>query len=145
MNERHPITDLMGETMAKIKDIIDVDTIVGEPIVTQDGTTVIPVSKITVGFASGGSDFATKNAHQDAPLSFGGGGGAGVSVSPICFVVVSPMMGTQILNVNSYANSAVDRLVEMIPGAINKVASFVEGRKSKIEPEEMQQKDDIDE
>lgn len=142
MNERHPITDLMGQTMAKIKEIIDVDTIVGEPIVTPDGTTVIPVSKITVGFASGGSDFVPKNARQDAPLAFGGGGGAGVSVSPVCFVVISPMMGTQILNVNSYSSSTVDRLVEMIPGAINKVASFVEGRKSKVDPEEMHDNDE---
>lgn len=144
MNE-HPITDLMGQTMARIKEIIDVDTIVGEPIVTPDGTTVIPVSKVAVGFGSGGSDFVPKNARQDAPLAFGGGGGGGVTVSPVCFVVISPIMGTQVLNVNASANSTVDRLVEMIPGAINKVASFVEGRKSKIDPDKMEDWDETDE
>ena len=73
----HPISNLMTETMAKIKEMVDVNTIIGTPITTPDGTTVIPVSKVTFGFASGGSDFAPKHMPSGAPLAFGGGGGAG--------------------------------------------------------------------
>ena len=84
----HPISNLMSETMSKIKEMVDVNTIIGTPITTADGTTVIPVSKVTFGFASGGSDFAPKHMPQNAPLAFGGGGGAGVTVSPVCFLII---------------------------------------------------------
>ncbi len=131
MNE-HPISNLMTETMAKIKEMVDVDTIIGTPITTADGTTVIPVSKVTFGFASGGSDFMPKhNGPAQAPLAFGGGGGAGVTVSPVCFLIISRDGSANILGINAQAATTVDRLVEMIPGAINKVSSFVEGYKGK--------------
>ena len=119
----HPISNLMTETMAKIKEMVDVNTIIGTPITTADGTTVIPVSKVTFGFASGGSDFAPKHMPQGAPLAFGGGGGAGVTVSPVCFLIIGTDGSANILGV-----------VEMIPGAINKVSSFVEGYKGKAGP-----------
>ena len=131
MNE-HPISNLMTETMSKIKEMVDVNTIIGTPITTADGTTVIPVSKVTFGFASGGSDFAPK--HMNAPLAFGGGGGAGVTVSPVCFLIIGRDGSANILGVNAQASTTVDRLVEMIPGAINKVSSFMEGYKGKAEP-----------
>ena len=111
----HPIGNLMTETMAKIKEMVDVNTIIGSPITAADGTTVIPVSRVSFGFGAGGSDFASKHAQAGAPMAFGGGGGAGVTVSPVCFLI------------NAQADSTVDRLVEMIPGAINRVSSFVEG------------------
>lgn len=133
MNE-HPISNLMTETMAKIKEMVDVDTIIGTPITTADGTTVIPVSKVTFGFASGGSDFASKHTQPGAPLAFGGGGGAGVTVSPVCFLIISCDGSANILGINAQAATTVDRLVEMIPGAINKVSSFVEGYKGKANP-----------
>lgn len=135
MNQ-HPISDLMTETMSKIKEMVDVNTIVGTPITTQDGTTVIPVSKVTFGFASGGSEFSTKKQEAGAPLAFGGGGGAGVTVSPVCFLLISPTEGTQILGVNAQANTTVDRLVEMIPGAINKISSFIDGRHAAVDEQE---------
>lgn len=127
----HPISSLMTETMAKIKEMVDVNTIIGTPITTADGTTVIPVSKVTFGFASGGSDFAPKHTAQNAPLAFGGGGGAGVTVSPVCFLILSSDGSANILGVNAQASTTVDRLVEMIPGAINRVSSFMEGRHGK--------------
>lgn len=133
MNE-HPISNLMTETMAKIKEMVDVDTIIGTPITTADGTTVIPVSKVTFGFASGGSDFASKHTQPGAPLAFGGGGGAGVTVSPVCFLIISRDGSANILGINAQAATTVDRLVEMIPSAINKVSSFVEGYKGKANP-----------
>lgn len=130
----HPISNLMTETMAKIKEMVDVNTIIGTPITTPDGTTVIPVSKVTFGFASGGSDFAPKHLPSGGSLAFGGGGGAGVTVSPVCFLIIAPDGSANILGVNAQASTTVDRLVEMIPGAINKVSSFVEGYKGKAQP-----------
>ena len=90
-----------------------------------DGTTVIPVSKVSFGFGTGGTDFASKHAQPGAPLAFGGG--AGVTVSPVCFLIITKDGGASILGINAQADSTVDRLVEMIPGAINRVSSFVEG------------------
>ena len=134
----HPISSLMAETMAKIKEMVDVNTIIGTPITTADGTTVIPVSKVSFGFGSGGSDFAPKHASPNSPLAFGGGGGAGVTVSPVCFLIISRDGSANLLGINAQASTTVDRLVEMIPGAINKVSSFVEGYKGKAEPKTAQ-------
>ena len=133
MSEHHPISDLMTETMSKIKEMVDVNTIIGNPIVAADGTTVIPVSKVSFGFGAGGSDFASKHAGPNAPLAFGGGGGAGVTVSPVCFLIITKDGSANILGINAQASDTVDRLVEMIPGAINKVSNFVSGFKGKTE------------
>lgn len=131
----HPISNLMSETMSKIKEMVDVNTIIGTPITTADGTTVIPVSKVTFGFGSGGSDFMPKHAAAgQSPLAFGGGDGAGVTVSPVCFLIISRDGGASILGVNAQASTTIDRLVEMIPGALNKVSSFMEGYKGKAAP-----------
>ena len=123
----HPIGNLMTETMAKIKEMVAVNTIIGSPITAADGTTVIPVSRVSFGFGAGGSDFASKHAQAGAPMAFGGGGGAGVTVSPVCFLIITKDGSASILGINAQADSTVDRLVEMIPGAINRVSSFVEG------------------
>ena len=87
MEEKHQIGEIMGITMEKIKEMIDVNTTVGDPIRTPDGITIIPVSKVSVGFASGGSDFVSKN--QTGKNPFGGGGGAGVNIAPVAFLVVN--------------------------------------------------------
>ena len=123
MSEHHPISDLMTETMSKIKEMVDVNTIIGNPIVAADGTTVIPVSKVSFGFGAGGSEFASKHAAS----------GAGVTVSPVCFLVIGKDGSANILGINAQASDTVDRLVEMIPGAINKVSNFVSGFKGKTE------------
>ena len=81
----HPIGNLMDTTMNKIKEMIDVNTIVGEPITSPDGTLIIPVSKVSYGFASGGSDLPTKKENKDC---FGGGSGAGVTIQPVEFLTV---------------------------------------------------------
>lgn len=133
MSEHHPISDLMTETMSKIKEMVDVNTIIGNPIVAADGTTVIPVSKVSFGFGAGGSEFASKYAASGSPLAFGGGSGAGVTVSPVCFLVIGRDGSANILGINAQASDTVDRLVEMIPGAINKVSNFVSGFKGKTE------------
>lgn len=133
MSEHHPISDLMTETMSKIKEMVDVNTIIGSPIVAADGTTVIPVSKVSFGFGAGGSEFSSKHAASGSPLAFGGGSGAGVTVSPVCFLVIGKDGSANILGINAQASDTVDRLVEMIPGAINKVSNFVSGFKGKTE------------
>lgn len=126
----HPIQNLMAETMEKIKSMVDVNTIIGAPIHTPDGTTIIPVSKVTFGFGAGGSDFQSRHAKESAPLCFGGGGGAGVTVSPVCFLVVGSDGDARILPLNAQAETTADRLVEMIPGAVSKVSSFMESRRA---------------
>lgn len=145
MNEHHPIQDLMGGTMEKIKSMLDVDSVVGTPITTPDGTTVIPVSRVTFGFGSGGSDFGSRHAKENTPLCFGGGGAAGVSVTPVCFLVISPTEGTHVLGINAQAVNTADRLVEMIPSAVGKVSSFFAKRmaeEDEQEQTEMQQNKD---
>lgn len=129
MNE-HPIQNLMAETMEKIKTMVDVNTIIGTPIHTPEGTTIIPVSKVSFGFGAGGSDFHSRAAKENAPLCFGGGGGAGVTVSPVCFLVVDSAGDARILPLNAQAETTADRLVEMIPTAVSKVSSFMEGRRA---------------
>lgn len=138
----HPIQNLMAETMEKIKSMVDVNTIIGSPIHTPDGTTIIPVSKVTFGFGAGGSDFQSRNAKDSAPLCFGGGGGAGVTVSPVCFLVVGSDGDARILPLNAQAQTTADRLVEMIPGAVSKVSSFMESRRAaKADSSEAPQED----
>ena len=138
----HPIQNLKAETMEKIKSMVDVNTIIGSPIHTPDGTTIIPVSKVTFGFGAGGSDFQSRNAKDSAPLCFGGGGGAGVTVSPVCFLVVGSDGDARILPLNAQAETTADRLVEMIPGAVSKVSSFMESRRAaKADSSEAPQED----
>ena len=123
------IHSLMEQTMEKIRSMVDVNTIVGDPITTPDGTTLIPVSKVTFGFGAGGSDFQSRNAKDDTPLCFGGGGGSGVSIVPVGFLVVREG-NAHMLPVNMPAESSADRLIEMIPGAFNSVQNFVSKRRS---------------
>lgn len=124
MNENnHPINNLMETTMAKIREMVDTNTVVGQPIVTEDGVTLIPVSKLTFGFASGGSDFSNKS--QQAPKNFGGGAGAGVSVVPVAFLVVKDG-NVKLVPVAPPAGDAVSRVVEMAPEIFDKVTGYLD-------------------
>ena len=117
--ENHPIGDLMGVTMQKIKEMVDVNTIVGQPIVTPDGITLIPVSKVSFGFASGGSDIPGK-ANDAKPNCFGGGSGAGVNIIPVAFLVVKDN-SVKLLSIAPPASTTVDRVVEVLPEVTDKV------------------------
>ena len=123
-----PINSLMETSMRKIKDLIDVNTIIGDPITTPDGTTVIPVSKVAYGFASGGSDLPTK---QDTRESFGGGSGAGVSIQPIGFLSITKG-NVKFIPIEKY-DGAADRIVGMIPEAFDKISSFISKDKDKTD------------
>ncbi len=110
----HPINELMQNTLEKIKELVDASTVVGDPI-SCGGATIIPVSKISYGFASGGSDLPAKKEGE----FFGGGGGAGATVAPVGFIVITEG-DVKLLQVDEHRNSA-GKLIDMMPGLIDKV------------------------
>lgn len=114
----HPIQGLMATSMEKIKEMVDVNTIIGDPITAPDGTMIIPVSKVSFGFASGGSDLPTKTEKQ----TFGGAGGAGITLQPLAFLVISN--GNVKLLPMTTADHTVNNLVNMVPEAIDKIGAF---------------------
>lgn len=116
-----PIVDMMSVTLQKIKEMVDVNTIIGESIVTPDGTCIIPVSKLSLGFGSGGSEFSNKNPQN--PANFGGGSGAGIHITPVAFLVVSNG-NVKLLPVTPPAGTTVDRVVEMVPEVVEKISSL---------------------
>ena len=119
--ERHPIEGLMTTTLENIRDMIDVNTVVGEAIATADGSTVIPISRVSFGFVAGGGEYACKgqsaprDADGGAALPFAGGTGAGVTVQPLGFLVTGPD-AVRLLPAQCY--QPIDRLIELIPQAI---------------------------
>ena len=115
------LPNMLENTIAKIREMVDVNSVIGNPITTPDGVTIIPVSKVSVGFGGGGSDF-TKN--QEA---FGGGAGGGVKVTPICFLIVKDG-AVRMMPVATPANSTADRIVEQVPDVLDKIASFIDSR-----------------
>ena len=119
--DKTPIADLMEATMCKIREIIDANTIVGEPITTADGVTLIPVSKVSLGFAGGGSDYAKKQTVQNG---FGGGLGAGVRIEPVAFIVVIGE-AVKLLHITPPAESTIDRIIETVPEVIDKVSGLI--------------------
>ena len=121
----HPIGSLMDTTMEKIKEMIDVNTIIGEPITSPDGTLIIPVSKVSYGFAAGGSDLPTKKENKDC---FGGGSGAGVTIQPVAFLTVY-QGDVRLVSVDREEGTA-DKLVNMIPDVLKKVKGVFKNDKS---------------
>lgn len=122
--EKHPIGALMETTMQKIREMVDANTIIGQPIATADGITLIPVSKVSFGFASGGSDFATKHQQSNRDNAFGGGSGAGVNISPVAFLIIKDG-NVRLVQITSQAGSTIDRVVEMVPEVMDRVAGMI--------------------
>ncbi len=121
--EKHPIGDLMETTMEKIREMVDANTIVGTPITTADGITLIPISKVSFGFASGGSDIPGKQ-QPNPNNTFGGGSGAGVHIVPVAFLIVHGN-SIKMLNIAPPANTTVDRIIELVPDVIDKVNELI--------------------
>lgn len=121
MEKNHPIGDLITTTMEKIREMIDVNTIIGQPISTPDGITLIPVSKVSFGFGSGGSDFASKQSQQ--PNAFGGGAGAGVNIVPVAFIVIKDGYA-KVLNIVQESPSSLDKLIDSAPELIDKISAL---------------------
>lgn len=125
----HNVPDMLQSTIQKIREMVDVNSVVGDPIVTADGVTIIPVSKVSVGFGGGGSDFTSKNVNkQENP--FGGGAGGGVKVTPIAFLIVKDG-SVRMLPVATPANTTADRIVEQVPDVLDKLAAFIDSRTAK--------------
>lgn len=125
-----PIQALMAEALGNLKQMIDVNTIVGEPMTTPDGTTVIPVSRVACGFGAGGSEFSAKPNEKKADQSmFGGGCGGGVSVNPVAFLVIKNE-SIRLLPVSD-SLSTVDRIVDMVPEVLHKFNNFITDIKDK--------------
>lgn len=125
MEQKHPIESLMVTSMTSIESMIDVNTVIGDSITTPDGATIIPLSKVTFGFAAGGSEFNTTKLNkysENAKLPFGGGAGAGVKIVPVGFLVLKDGYA-RVLNVNGI--NVVDRAVDMIPDVIAKIDNIV--------------------
>ncbi len=124
------VPNMLENTIAKIRDMVDVNSVIGDPITTADGVTIIPVSKVSVGFGGGGSDFVSKNVNKLDNHPFGGGAGGGVSVTPIAFLIVKEG-NVRMLPVATPANTTADRLVEMIPDTLDKISAFIDSHSKK--------------
>ena len=132
MNNEHPIEGLMVTAMNSIQDMVDVNTIIGEPIETSNNVIIIPISKVGFGFAAGGSEFKgetideyskkEKEEQVQYRLPFGGGAGAGVSISPVAFLVVQPN-NVKLLPISH--SSAMDRLLDYVPDLMEKTNNYL--------------------
>lgn len=130
MDKKNSVNELMRSTMEKIHEMVDTNTIVGQPITTPDGVTLIPISKVSFGFGTGGGDYG-----KTQPSKFGGGGAAGVNIDPVAFLVIRDGV-TRVLPVAAPPVSTLDRIVEMVPDVMDKVENYFDKRaKSKEEPE----------
>lgn len=137
----HPLPDMMNNTMSKIREMIGANAIVGDPITTPDGVTILPISKVSFGFAGGGSDFVPKNSNADLP--FGGGTGAGVNITPIAFLICRGE-SVRLVPITAPANSTVDRILEQAPELIDKVMLMIDDRKKAKAAKEAQAAEEIE-
>lgn len=115
---------MLESTIQKIKEMVDVNSVIGTPITTPDGVTIIPVSKISIGLGGGGSDFVSSKGGENP---FGGGVGAGVKVTPVCFLVVQNG-AVRMIPVAQPANTTADRIVEMVPETLDRISAFFESK-----------------
>ena len=116
---------ILGTSIEKIKDLVDVSTIIGEPIKISETIQIIPVSKVTYGFASGGTDFPSKSNQE----LFGGGGGAGITISPVAFLVVNN--GNVSVKYINAAEGSVERVIGMVPDIVDKATDVISQLKNK--------------
>ena len=116
--EKNSVSELMETTMTKIREMVDSNSVIGEPITTPDGVTLIPVSRVSLGFGSGGGDYGKAGQNN-----FGGGGVAGVKIDPVAFLVIKDGT-TRVMPVAVPPVSTVDRIVDMAPDIVDKIGKF---------------------
>jgi len=132
----HPIQGLMKTAMESIKDMVDVNTIVGDAVETPDGTVIIPISRVSFGFAAGGGDYEPEEASSaQVAHSFGGGSGAGVSVKPVGFLVCSPTSGVRFMPVDG--NVMYDRIIDLVPQMLAKIQDMFKRKDHDDEMEDL--------
>ena len=129
MDNYNPIGELMQTTMDNVRNILKVDTVVGDPIYTPDGITLVPISRISVGFGGGGIELNMKNANGNRP--FGGGNAPGVKIEPIGFLVIKDG-SIRMVNVTPPASNTVDRLIDMVPQVMDRVDEFIARQKEDL-------------
>lgn len=125
LEKKTPLNDLMRSAMEKVREMADTNAIVGQPITTPDGVTLIPISKVSMGFGCGGGDYG-----KVQPKSFGGGSGAGVNIAPVAFLVIKDGI-TRVMPVAVPPVSTVDRVVEMVPDVLDRVEKFFDKKQTK--------------
>ena len=134
------IEGILGVSMEKIREMVDVNTIIGDAITSPDGTTIIPVSKVSFGFASGGSDLPTQAAEK-----FAGGAGAGVTVKPVAFIVITRDGDVKLMELGNSKPSAIEGVIDAIPNVVEKIKGFIGDKKKKDEePAEEENSDDAE-
>ena len=120
--EKKPLSDLMETTMAKVREMVDTNSIIGEPITTPDGVTIIPISRVSFGFGTGGSDYG-KTVDK-----FGGAGAAGVKIDPVSFLIIKDGV-TRVMPVAVPAIGPVDRILDLVPEVMDRVDHFIASKK----------------
>lgn len=130
MEKKHPLSEVLDSSLANLKDLVDVNTVIGEAITTSDGTIIIPVSKVSFGFVTGGSELPTSK----PSTPFGGGSGGGVTIQPLAFLVISNG-NVKILHMQTADNTA-DRVVNMVPDVVDKVSGLIQGHLDKNKSKE---------
>lgn len=126
MDGKNSLSELIRSSMDKVREMVDTNTIVGQPITTPDGVTLIPISKVSFGFGSGGGDYGKGAAKE----SFGGGAGAGVKIDPVAFLVMKEG-SARVLPVAVPPQSTMDRIVDMAPDILEKVEKFIDRKTDK--------------
>ena len=120
--EKNSVSELMETTMTKIREMVDSNSVIGEPITTPDGVTLIPVSRVSLGFGSGGGTYGQTSER------FGGGGGAGVKIDPVAFLVIKDGL-TRVMPVAIPAAATVDRVLGLVPEVLDRVQNFVDKKR----------------
>ena len=132
ISDMHPIEGLMGSALQGLREMIDVNAIVGQPITAPDGTVILPISKVALGFGVGGSEFPKNkkllSEGENPSNMFGGGTGGGLSLTPVGFLIVGN--GKIRMVPVSEQNSIYDRIIDAVPTAIDKVSEFVSSMKN---------------
>ena len=133
--QNHPINEVLQTTMSKLREMVDANTVIGQPIVTQGGVTLVPVSRLSFGFATGGSDFGkTPNVGKN----FGGGAGAGVNVVPVAFLIVRDG-NVKLLPVAPPPGDGVSRAVELVPEMFDRITDYIDKKTGEKQPPEDRQ------
>ncbi|MCL2003316.1 MAG: GerW family sporulation protein [Oscillospiraceae bacterium] len=129
MENKKGVAEIMSATMSGLREMVDVNTIVGEPVTTADGTTIIPVTRLSMGFCSGGSEFGTDKSFS------GGGGGGGVKVAPVAFLIVNNQ-NVKLMPISGTAETTFDKVVDLIPKLVKQAEKLLAKHKKKEEDDE---------
>jgi len=137
MSEPSKINEIIATSLDKIRTLADAQTIIGEPIPTPAGTTIIPVSKVSIGLATGGLDYNSKSGEKGT--NFGGGGGTGLTISPVAFLIISPSGVVELLTVANPSGDTIDKIAGVIdraPDLLERLKSVFKSKKKESTSEE---------